>query len=243
VIGSMLARIKLGNPAGATLQGTPKVVNQGALYIGKNLFLASSPVASHLITEASGVLAIGSDVAIGHGAAIYCQKEIRIGDGTRIAPYCVMADTDFHVIGDSNLRPEPRSIVIGRDVSIGARVNILPGSTIGDGAVVLAGSTVAGPVAAGAVVSGVPAIVHTHSNDETNSDVAERVRTLVQNALGLQHPPEDGVQRTQIPQWDSLGALRITLAIEGMFSISLTEREVIHINCVADLIAAVQRKA
>ena len=51
-------------------------------------------------------------------------------------------------------------------VKIGARVTILPGTNIGDGATVAAGSTVRGTVGAGAVVSGVPATVQRLSEPE-----------------------------------------------------------------------------
>jgi maltose O-acetyltransferase len=109
---------------------------------------------------------IGDDVSISYGAAIYCEIRVRIGDGSRLGPYIVLSDSSFHVVGDLLARPKPQPVEIGRGVKIGARVTILPGTIIGDGATVAAGSTVRGTVAAGAVVSGVPAMVQRLSEPE-----------------------------------------------------------------------------
>ena len=54
-------------------------------------------------------------------------------------------------------RPPPKPIVIGNDVWIGRSVIVLPGVTIGDGAVLGAGAVVTKPVGAYAIVAGNPA--------------------------------------------------------------------------------------
>lgn len=54
---------------------------------------------------------------------------------------------------------EAAPIVIGQDVWIGMGAIILPGVTLGDGAIVGAGAVVTSDVSPGAVVSGVPARV------------------------------------------------------------------------------------
>jgi len=51
------------------------------------------------------------------------------------------------------------SILVGEDVFMGARVTVLPGVTIGDGAAVGAGSVVSRDIPAGAVAVGNPAKV------------------------------------------------------------------------------------
>jgi acetyltransferase-like isoleucine patch superfamily enzyme len=50
-------------------------------------------------------------------------------------------------------------MVVGRDVWIGARAVLLPGTTIGDGAVIGAGAVVRGSIPSMSVAVGVPARV------------------------------------------------------------------------------------
>ncbi len=53
----------------------------------------------------------------------------------------------------------PSRIVIGRDVWLGANAKVLPGVTIGDGAIVAAGAVVTKDAPPNTVVGGVPAKV------------------------------------------------------------------------------------
>jgi acetyltransferase-like isoleucine patch superfamily enzyme/acyl carrier protein len=230
--------------AGPELHGRPVVVNQGRMDIGAHFHLASLPVVSHLMTGPRGELVIGDHVTIAFGAAVSCQARIRIGSGTRIAPFLVVADSDFHAVGNRHAVPEPRPVEIGRDVQIGARVTVLPGSRIGDGARVQAGSTVAGVVAAGAVVAGVPARVGGLASPGRGGteSIAERVQSIVGRALGLVTPPAIGDGPGQIPQWDSLGALRILLAMEDEFAIRLSERDIVCVRRIADLVSIVEAR-
>lgn len=69
-----------------------------------------------------------------------------------------------HVYDDVELQSVPydyryknKKVVIGNFCWLGARVTILPGITIGDGAAIGAGSVVAHDVPKGAVVAGNPA--------------------------------------------------------------------------------------
>ena len=60
----------------------------------------------------------------------------------------------------ASIRLQPKvmqPVKIGRDVWIGSHAVLLPGTTIGDGAVVAAGAVVNGKVPAYHVVGGVPA--------------------------------------------------------------------------------------
>lgn len=91
-----------------------------------------------------GPLVIGRDVMMGPEVMIY-TKNHRIDR------------TDIPMIRQGETEPEP--VVIGDDVWIGARAIILPGVSIGQGAVVAAGAVVAKDVPPYAVVGGVPAKV------------------------------------------------------------------------------------
>jgi maltose O-acetyltransferase len=52
---------------------------------------------------------------------------------------------------------EERPVVIGDDVWIGTRAIVLPGVTVGDGAIIAAGAVVTAPVPSRAIVGGNPA--------------------------------------------------------------------------------------
>ena len=98
------------------------------------------------------------------GTAITARScTISIGKDTMVGPNCVITDSDFHAHWPAETRHiEPafeldRGVSIGANVWIGMNSLILKGVTIGDGAIVAAGSVVVRDVPAKAVVAGVPA--------------------------------------------------------------------------------------
>jgi acetyltransferase-like isoleucine patch superfamily enzyme len=106
---------------------------------------------------------IARNVFIGPQAFISADGvRIDIGDDTVIGPglYLIAGDHEFQVPGVP-FRGGPRGlnepIAIGRNVWIGARCTVLKGVTIGDAAVIAAGSIVTRDVDAFAVVAGAPA--------------------------------------------------------------------------------------
>lgn len=106
---------------------------------------------------------IGRDVFIGPYALLSADGvPAVIGDDTVIGPaFCLIAgDHKIDQPGVSHRNSGPGvnlPITIGRNVWIGARVTVLKGVKIGDGAVIAAGSVVAKDVPSLAVVAGVPA--------------------------------------------------------------------------------------
>jgi acetyltransferase-like isoleucine patch superfamily enzyme len=76
-----------------------------------------------------------------------------------VGNYCIVADTETPGIGDpaGGSSIEPRAVEIGEGAWLAARVTVLPGARIGAGAVIAAGSVVAGEIPAGAVAGGIPA--------------------------------------------------------------------------------------
>jgi len=223
---------------GAKLDGRPTIVGDGAIRIGARFYLASRPIQSHLIAGRGATLTIGDDVAIGHGAAIATYAGIEIGADTRIGPNAIIIDTDFHVVGNRLARAEPARITIGRGVRIGSRVTVLRGSRICDGADVAAGSVVRGVISEGARVSGVPARLFVPAeHDSASKSVAE----VVMRAFGLSGLPGSGDGPREIPYWDSLGALKLLLALEEAFGVTLSERALLGAVTVGDLSAVVDR--
>lgn len=104
-------------------------------------------------------LRVGSNSQLGENARI--DHHVTIGNDVVMGPDVVIM-TVAHAFEDPStpvrlqggLPNEP--VVIGNDVWIGTRVIIMPGVTIGDGAVIGAGSVVTKDVPAGAVAVGVP---------------------------------------------------------------------------------------
>jgi acetyltransferase-like isoleucine patch superfamily enzyme len=112
-----------------------------------------------LIVGPNAKLTIGDFTRITSNMRIFVKDEITIGERCMISWDVQIMDTDFHVILDEqgNERPNTAKVTIGNDVWIGSRATILKGVTIGDGAVIAAGSMVVKDVPAHTTVAGNPA--------------------------------------------------------------------------------------
>lgn len=108
-------------------------------------------------TDGSAKLKIGNNVAIGDRTEIHAGREITIGDNSLISWDCCIMDRDYHKLMSETEVFKP--VHIGNNVWIGSRALILKGITIGDGAVVAAGSVVTRDVAPRTIVAGNPAKV------------------------------------------------------------------------------------
>jgi maltose O-acetyltransferase len=221
--------------AGVRLQGRPHLVNEGRITLGDRVSLSSQPVASHIYVMPGGVVDIGHDVLISYGAAISAQREVRIGHDTQIGPFVVIMDGDFHRPGNREAAGEVAPVRIGNGVMIGARVTILRGATIGDEARILSGSMVAGVVASGSTVAGVPARAVIEGGDALD------MRNLVKRVFGLAERPEEDQGPGEIPEWDSLGTLRLLLAIEDSYGITVSADEIMSARTVAALSRIAER--
>ena len=84
---------------------------------------------------------------------------VAIGAECLIGTHVSIIDNAFHDVVDRQQVPAPKPVVIGDNVWIGNRAIILPGVTIGDGAVVGAGSVVTRDVPDRTGVAGNPARV------------------------------------------------------------------------------------
>lgn len=109
---------------------------------GRNLVLGDDvDLALNVQIETSGGVTIGDRSLIGYGTKIFSRNHnVPSGHGSIFG-----AGHSF------------KAVSIGNDVWLGANVIVLPGRTIGDGAIVGAGSVVTKDVAAYTVVAGNPA--------------------------------------------------------------------------------------
>lgn len=101
-------------------------------------------------------LKIGKKCSIGDRTEIHCGESITIGDGVLISWDCIILDRDYHGIGSNIEKTSP--VVIGDSVWIGCRSIILKGVSIGEGAIVAAGSVVTKSIPPFTMVAGNPAI-------------------------------------------------------------------------------------
>jgi acetyltransferase-like isoleucine patch superfamily enzyme len=109
----------------------------------------------HIIVVKGATLSLGSGY-INRNSKIKCFDSIEIGENVVISENCTIWDSDVHTIQCTD-RTKP--IKIGNHVWIGTNCVILKGVTIGDGAVIAAGSVVNRDIPSKALVGGVPAKV------------------------------------------------------------------------------------
>ena len=135
---AQLRRLQLGN--GANISPDAVFANAENIVIGERVRIGSR---CHIWAgPASGTIVLGDDVLLGPDVMI------------------TAASYDYH--GGSPVTDQPMkesNIVIGNDVWLATRVVILPGTTIGDGAIIAAGSVVKGNIPAFAIAAGSPARV------------------------------------------------------------------------------------
>lgn len=109
----------------------------------------------HIHISKDATLKLGSGY-INRNSKIKCFKSIEIGDGVIISENCTIWDSDVHSIQYNTITKPVR---IGNRVWIGTNCIILKGVTIGDGAVIAAGSVVNKDVPSKTLVGGNPAKV------------------------------------------------------------------------------------
>ncbi|WP_379952644.1 DapH/DapD/GlmU-related protein [Dokdonia sp. R78006] len=142
----------------AQINGKGKVCFRESVHIGViNSPLFYNTYAYIEARKEGSEIIFGNDVAINNNfCAIANEASITIGDRTTIGLNCSIYNCNFHSLNPQNRRSHTGSsaaVTIGRNVFIGNNVSIWKGVTIGDNAVIAAGSTVTVNVAAGTTFS------------------------------------------------------------------------------------------
>ncbi len=106
---------------------------------------------------AFGQVEIGRFCFINYGTRLLSQHRIVIKDRVFIGPQCHIWDSNIHNTYFRSVRASPKPVVLENDSWIGSRSIILPGVTVGEGAIVAAGSTVVKNVPSFSIVAGNPA--------------------------------------------------------------------------------------
>lgn len=211
---------------GLDVDGDAYVRASGTLRVGRDVQLTSRLAMTHVVVYDGATLTIGDHVRIGHGVAIACSAEMSLGPRTSLAPFCMVADTDFHVAGAAGLAPESHPVHVGADVTVGPHTLLMPGTTIGDGARIDAGSIVSGRVPAGAHFGGNPA--GPIGRAARTADGPRPTADIIADVFGLESTPDGSVRADQVEGWDSLGSLRLLMAIEDEYGVTVDESALEH---------------
>lgn len=139
----LFGAVKINNPSGL---GVLRLSRHLQLYQGVHFFLDSSEAEVN----------IGLGTYLNRRTEITCKRSVTIGERCAISWDVLITDTDYHQLGEGEHTAPVR---IGDRVWIGAKAMILKGVTVGDGAVIAAGSVVTKDVPGGALVAGNPARV------------------------------------------------------------------------------------
>ncbi|MGO1638123.1 sugar O-acetyltransferase [Ancrocorticia populi] len=100
---------------------------------------------------------LGKRVFLNMGCTFQDQGGITIGDGALLGHNTLIATLNHEMDPARRADMTPAPVHIGKDVWIGSNTTILPGVTIGDGAVVAAGSLVTSDISEGMLAVGRPA--------------------------------------------------------------------------------------
>ena len=143
----------------ATVQcdGPVTVSGTAAITIGSRCRIGA---ATELQTNEGGSIILGSDIRINRGCTIVSYASVTIGDFAIIGEYVTIRDANHGMQTHEPMRYQPhvsKPIVIGGDVWIGRGACILPGVTIGTGAVIGANSVVTRDIPEFAIAAGMPA--------------------------------------------------------------------------------------
>lgn len=103
---------------------------------------------------------VGDNFYAGYNCTMLDYADIRIGNNCLIGPHVGIYTTRHDIVPENRYKTgwaEP--ITIGNDVWIGGHSCIMPGVTIGDGAIIATGCVVTKDVAPRTMVGGIPAKV------------------------------------------------------------------------------------
>lgn len=120
-------------------------------------------VCSKIVVSGGGILCIGHHTGMTN-STINCHESITIGNYVNIGAGCIIVDSDFHSLNwhdrldGSDIMKKKNAPVVIKDLAfIGARSIILKGVTIGEKAIIGAGSVVSHNVPNGEIWAGNPA--------------------------------------------------------------------------------------
>lgn len=154
---SAVGRLVPGD-AGVGLRG--KLLEQVGFQVGEGTKVLGQPRITGP-ADLNGRLVIGRDCIIESGCTFDLEERVTLEDGVTLG-HQVMILTSTHELGPPQHRAGPVTrapVTVKAGAWLGPRVIVLPGVTVGEGAVVMAGALVNKDVPPNARVSGTPARV------------------------------------------------------------------------------------
>jgi acetyltransferase-like isoleucine patch superfamily enzyme len=156
---TVLRRAALGRDV--VLRGTIWMRGDGTVRIGDGVVLDGSVAPIELHVHEGGELVLDAGVRIDGGTSIEARKHVHLGARVRVGAFCKILDNHYHRPSGAHRRDLPASspVEVEDDVTLGARVLLLPGAYLGRGCVVGPGTVVTRRVPAFSHVVGFPATV------------------------------------------------------------------------------------
>jgi acetyltransferase-like isoleucine patch superfamily enzyme/acyl carrier protein len=173
------------------------VPHRGGIEIGQRSTFLGGTIPTELRCDEGAEITIGSRSIFNYGVSIAAARSVRIGARCMIASLVHIRDDDGRDV---------RPVTIGDDVWIAWGAVVEPGSTIGDGAVVVAAAVVSGHVPPRSLATGNPAqyfpLEAAGFSLRPSDPSAGRVSTMPPQLPGVRvdRPYRDEV-RTAIIEW------------------------------------------
>ncbi|MEX2363534.1 MAG: acyltransferase, partial [Balneolaceae bacterium] len=149
----------------------PKIINRGGKLVTGNCQFYSG---SRLEIGPKAIIEIGTGTYINRNSLIIAEERVSIGENCRISWDVIIMDSDLHPLNSSSVINKP--VVIENNAWIGCRCIILKGITIGEGAVVAAGSVVTKDVPPYTIYGGSPA---RYITDVKNEDYSKKMKKTI----------------------------------------------------------------
>jgi acetyltransferase-like isoleucine patch superfamily enzyme len=152
-------RLAIGRPVSelSEAKAVMRVRKNATLEINGKVTLGRGVVT---IVNNDATLKIGNNTYVAADSKIYASEEIVIGSNCALSWDLTIIDSDFHELScGKSATPMTAPIRIGNHVWVGCKTTILKGVTIGDGAVIAAGSVVTKDIPPGCLAAGNPAEV------------------------------------------------------------------------------------
>jgi acyl carrier protein len=186
---------------GVRIFGRPRVSCEGELVVGPGVVIVSSPAPVQLLVAPGARLVIGAGTVIESGATIRARRGVVIGSEARVGVGCVIDD----------------------DGPVPAEIAVHDRAWLEDGVILLAGAQIAARsiVPRGTLAGATSIQTGTVAHDDPSRAIEDRIRGVIGRVVPGASQAERGVDLRLFKGWDSLAALRVLVALEKEFSVTL----------------------